>query len=441
MPGTVLVCIVSFTRVIPSVFEPDPPGLKHDDPRLLPPWRGSSHFCREFADCGSTSYSQFCFHPQFDTRSIAVPNVSAHGGDMTTNAGVLALVADPLLRAELDQVAAAVGTRVVHLSESVGLGRKTWQAASAVVLDQDGARRCLDQDLPRRPAVFLVATSAPDAAIYRTGMVVGAQRAIELPTAATELVAELASAIESTEHNRDGGAMLAVIGGKGGAGASVFAATVAQRAAGALLIDLDPRGGGIDLLLGAEASAGLRWPELAPSSGRLDWESVRQALPEHDGTWLLSVDRHGTELDQTAVEAVVDAGRRGGVTVVCDLPRSAGGAATLAVEAADLVVMVCGCDIRSGAAARATATPLRSLNPNIGLVVRGPSPGGLRAADIADITGLPVLASMRPEPLLAECLERRGLRRRARSPLVDASDQVLKLLLTRPAEASRRVRA
>ena len=36
------VCIVSITRLWPGVHQPDPPGLIHDDPRLLPPWRGSS---------------------------------------------------------------------------------------------------------------------------------------------------------------------------------------------------------------------------------------------------------------------------------------------------------------------------------------------------------------------------------------------------------------
>src|SRR5947209_5332402 len=37
-------CIVSITRPEPRVHQPDPPGLMHDDPRLLPPWRGSSLF-------------------------------------------------------------------------------------------------------------------------------------------------------------------------------------------------------------------------------------------------------------------------------------------------------------------------------------------------------------------------------------------------------------
>ena len=38
------VCIVGITRAAPGVHQPDPPGLIHDDLRLLPPWRGSSLF-------------------------------------------------------------------------------------------------------------------------------------------------------------------------------------------------------------------------------------------------------------------------------------------------------------------------------------------------------------------------------------------------------------
>ena len=32
-----------------DVYQPDPPGLMYDDLRLLPPWRGSSHFWGVFA--------------------------------------------------------------------------------------------------------------------------------------------------------------------------------------------------------------------------------------------------------------------------------------------------------------------------------------------------------------------------------------------------------
>jgi hypothetical protein len=35
---------------MPGVHQPDPPGLIHDDLRLLPPWRGSSLFRTLFVD-------------------------------------------------------------------------------------------------------------------------------------------------------------------------------------------------------------------------------------------------------------------------------------------------------------------------------------------------------------------------------------------------------
>ena len=46
--GRPAVCIVRITRLMLSVRQPDPPGLIHDDPRLLPPWRGSSFISDHF---------------------------------------------------------------------------------------------------------------------------------------------------------------------------------------------------------------------------------------------------------------------------------------------------------------------------------------------------------------------------------------------------------
>jgi hypothetical protein len=71
---------------------------------------------------------------------------------------------------------------------------------------------------------------------------------------------------------------------------------------------------------------------------------------------------------------------------------------------------------------------LSAINPNVGLVVRGPSPGGLRADEVADITGLPLLAAMKAEPRLAEQVERGALRLGRRSALAMAARQVLGLL-------------
>ena len=152
-------------------------------------------------------------------------------------------------------------------------------------------------------------------------MAVGAQHVCALPAQEGELVRHLADAAEAAREGPRAGRVIAVTGGRGGAGASMFATALAQIASSSLLVDLDPWGGGIDLLLGSESVPGLRWPDLSLQGGRLAWSAVRDALPNHRGVSVLSGARHGHEMDAGAVEAVVDAGRRGGMLVICDLPR------------------------------------------------------------------------------------------------------------------------
>ena len=160
--------------------------------------------------------------------------------------------------------------------------------------------------------------------------------------------------------------------------------------------------------------------------------ALRQALPQRDGLSVLSCARGVNDIEPGPLAAVIDAGRRGGATVVCDLPRRLTRAVEIAADAADLVVLVTSADVRACAATTAVAAALNAINPNVGLVVRGPSPGGLRSADVARIAGLPLLAAMRPQPGLAENMERGGLRIRHRSPLATAARRVLTVLAQHP---------
>jgi secretion/DNA translocation related CpaE-like protein len=341
-------------------------------------------------------------------------------------------MADSLLRDEVERVAAAVGVGVIQLAPTATVGRRAWSAAVAVILDEAAAQRCAMAGLPRRGSVFVLVTDAPNPTTFQAAISVGAQRVLTLPVDAGELVAELSSAGDNARADTRRGEVIAVIGGRGGAGASLFATALAQSATEALLVDLDPWSGGIDLLLGTEMTTGLRWPDLAVKSGRLSWTALRDALPRQRDIRVLSATRRDCELSGGAVDAVIDAGRRGGATVVCDLPRRLTEAAEAALDAADLVVVVSQCDVHSCASTAAMAPALTARNPNVGVVVRGPSPGGLRAVDIAEIATLPLLAAMRPEPLLAEKLERGGLQLGPRSPLATAAGRVLTVLGHRP---------
>jgi len=151
---------------------------------------------------------------------------------------------------------------------------------------------------------------------------------------------------------------------------------------------------------------------------------------------LLANGRGGGEIDPTALAAVVEAGSRGGATVVCDVPRRSTAAAEVALDTADLVIVVVTAEVRACASASAMVPWLSAINPNVGLVVRGPAPGGLRASEVAGSVGLPLLAATRPQHGVAQALERGGLRMSRRSPLAATAHRVLTVLQRHPAEAA-----
>lgn len=368
-------------------------------------------------------------------RSPATPGAAATRfgtvDAMATTAAVLALIDDPALRDDIDRVAAATGARVVHAHHPSS--RTVWVSARAVVLDTPAAGRLCAQALPRRDQVLVVGSAAPDVEDWKVAVAVGAQQVVRLPQQDEVLVDLLAAAAQDHGSTTLHGAVLATLGGCGGAGASLFAAALAQSAPQSLLIDIDPWGGGIDLAMGTENTPGLRWPDLTLRDGRLGFDALHAALPQRRGVTVLSGGRDGGDVEAGPLGAVIDAGRRAGVTVVCDVPRRVSPAAETALESADLVAMVVPADVRSAAAAGALAGWVKTVNPNVGLVVRGPSPGGLRAADIAATVGLPVVATMRPQPGLADALERGGLRMRTRSPLARAANRVMGMLSGQPA--------
>jgi len=352
---------------------------------------------------------------------------------MTASNGILVLVGDPALRDDVDRIAAAAGLPVVHASDPSG--RNVWTAAAAVLLDVAAARRCAERALPRRGRVILVVHSEPRAADFQAAIAVGAQHVIELPAHDAALMTELSDAAEASRDAGRRGAVVGVIAGRGGAGASIFATALAQVAPDALLVDADPWTGGIDLVLGSEGQTGLRWPDLALQGGRLSYPALRDALPQRRGVSVLSGGRAGSDIDSAPLGAVIDAGSRAGATVICDLPRRSTGAVETVLDAADLVVVIASADVRSCAAAAAITPWLSAINPNAGVVVRGPSPGGLTSADVAKIVGLPLLAAMRPQPGVVDALERGGLRLRSRSPLAGAARRVLAVLHQREAAA------
>jgi secretion/DNA translocation related CpaE-like protein len=344
----------------------------------------------------------------------------------------LVMVSDPELLDAVLRIAAAAGCELERAVDATQ-ARRTWGRAPLVLLDAPAARHCTESGLPRRPGVVVAARGEPPPAVWQQAVAVGAEHVVALPQGQEWLVAALS---EAAEERSGAGCVVAVVGGRGGAGASVLAGAVAVTAVRdggrALLVDCDPWGGGIDLVLGAEDLDGVRWPQVDVAGGRVPAAALHAALPSPpvgrrpDGELaVLSCDRGAGGPAAGAVTAVVGAGRRAGETVVCDLPRHPTDAARAALAAADLAVLVVPADVRSCAAAGRVAAALAEGGAPLRLVVRGPAPGGVDGAEVARALGVPLLVEMRPEPGLARAVERGELPGRPRGPLAAAARAVL----------------
>lgn len=352
-----------------------------------------------------------------------------------TEARPLIVTADDELLDELLRISAAARVEVAH-SRDVG-SRAQWRAAPVVLIDATQVPVAVTAGLPRRPGVVAVFGAEPVDAIWQSCIALGVERSFAVPGAELELIELLTDA---SDESAGDGRCVAVLGACGGAGASVFAGALAYAAArsgrSALLLDCDPWGAGLDVVLGVENDPGLRWSDLSAPAGRLPVDDLARALPRiRVGPSSISVLGHhreaGTDVGPDAVDVVVDAGRRGAWTVVVDLPRMPGPVPDRVLERCDLVVLVAPADVRACWAAQRVRARLREFAVDAGLVVRGPSPCGLGAGEMADLLRLPLLAQMRAEPGLARELEFGLSLGGGRRPLLTAADRVLTTLAAR----------
>jgi len=354
----------------------------------------------------------------------------------------MAFVADEALLDDLLKLAVAAGCDLERVPDAAA-ARHSWPTAPLILLDQKGVAECVAAAIPTRDAIVVVTTDPEPPELWKQAMEIGAERVITLPGAEPWLISALADALEGPASHP--GKVLAVVGARGGAGASVFTVAVGLTALNAgentLLVDCDPRGGGLDVVLGAETEEGCRWPDLQLSAGRIAATALYNALPvRRKGEAhlsLLSGARKGEGPAPDAVSAVIEAGRRAGDVVVCDIPRQLESAGLSAIDRADLTIIVTPAELRATITAKQLAQELQTRGATTQLIVRGPSPGGLRADEIAATTGVPLLTTMRPEPHLAQSLERGNFNPRTRGPLTQAARTTLTELAALPTKPRR----
>ena len=333
------------------------------------------------------------------------------------------------VRLGVSRLAALAGVTVEAVRDSAAL-RGHWHLAAAVVVGADLAPTVAAAGLPRRAEVVLVTASGTDLALWRTAVEIGASRVVALPEDERALVELLTDVADASTTSEGGAAVVAVLGGCGGAGASTLSAAAAVSGAASVptaLIDMDPLGGGVDVLLGAEQQPGSRWPELAATRGRLSAVTLRDALVRCGPLSVLSCGREpGRGPSDESAGAVLDAAVRGHRLVVVDLPRFLHPPSALAASAAELVVIVVPATVRAAAAAAAMMGTLPTGVSSVRLVVRDPGGGGLTAAEIGRALGAQILATVRSEQsVVAAALRGDPPLRRRHGSLAEAARAVV----------------
>jgi secretion/DNA translocation related CpaE-like protein len=326
---------------------------------------------------------------------------------MTATDRPLLLTRDPDLLDDLRRLSVAAGVEPEVVTTAAS-SRRRWSTAPMVVVGEDLADEVAAASLARRPDVVVASHAVGTELPWRAALALGAEHVVGLPDGESFLVDRLA---------HGGGAartrawVVGVVGGSGGAGASVLAtalALAARRRGEVCLVDLDPGSGGLDLVLGAEDEPGVRWPELASVSGILEPEALRSALPSRHGVDVLSVDRSGADaVPLRSVPAVIDSVRAAYDVVLLDLPRCRPDVLEAVVASCGVVLLVATADVRGAASAVRHVAALRDV-ADVRLVVRHRqrASGELDPDELAAWLDLEVAAEIAHDPRLAAALDR-----------------------------------
>ena len=344
------------------------------------------------------------------------------------NDGVALLAHDSPLVDDVRRLAAIAGATVEVVAHPDGV-RGCWRRSRLVLVDAALADRVVALDVGRRDGVVLLAEQTDRVEAWQSAARLGAQQVLAPGRDEQDLLDLMAVACDPAD-----GPPAPVVGflpGSGGAGASTVAVAAAVRAAAAgrevTLVDADPAGGGLELLLGAERVDGLRWSDLADVRGVVASQALDDALPHVAGVRLVShTSAAPADVPADAMTAVLAAARRRASVVVVDLPRSPGSAAAAALGRCDVVVVVVLAEVRAIAAAGLALRSAGSRLADLRLVVRTPARSRLRASEVGAALGLPVAATVPHDTDLAAAADRGDLPRAlGRSTVGRIAEQLL----------------
>lgn len=175
---------------------------------------------------------------------------------------------------------AAAADVEVDVAHAAAHARRSWATAPLVLVGRDKAVEMARAKPHRRDDVLLLGSDPDDTEVWQHAVSLGVENVVHLPGSESWLVDRMADAAEGDEQQA---VTVCVLGGRGGAGASTLAAALAltgsRNGLRTLLIDGDPLGGGLDLVLGSEDVSGSRWSDFVGTRGRVSGPALRSALP------------------------------------------------------------------------------------------------------------------------------------------------------------------
>lgn len=275
-----------------------------------------------------------------------------------------------------------------------------WPTASLVLVGADLAEAVAGLAPARRAGVHLVGHAVGEDA-FRAAVLLGAESVVELPDGLPWLGEVLADVDEPSAAAR----VIGVVGGSGGVGATTLACALGQVAARrgrAVLLDADPLGPGLDRLLGLEDSAGVRWPDLHATTGRLSARALRETVPRAGGPGVVTWAGGERRLDAATVRETLTAATRGHDVVLVDLPRHGDGVTLELARRCDRLLVVCRSSIAGLASAGQVVSALGVADGVASLALR---PGRVGESDAAQVTGLPIAAVVPDQPRVVEALD------------------------------------
>ncbi|QVJ01644.1 cobalamin biosynthesis protein CobQ [Nocardiopsis eucommiae] len=334
----------------------------------------------------------------------------------------LIATADPDLLDDLLRLAAAAATEVT-VAPDPEQALRAWSGSPLVVVghDLDPALRAAGP--PPHPRVAVVAHDTEGTR----------QEGVHLLPRDESALVDLFSSVS----DRSPAPVVSVVGGRGGAGASLLSAALSlagERAGLATaLLDADPLGCGPDVYLGCDHSdpqTRTGWADLLRQRGRVPWRTLRDGLPRVGRVDVLTWARRdggeqGHPLPVGAARAALDSARRGTDLVVTDLPRCFDPGTTVFLNHSTLVLVVVPADVYSVVSAARMTHRLRQETARVRAVVRGAG-GGLSTGVVTAALGVELGADLPPEPGLSRTLRVGEVpARHPRSPLARYADQVV----------------